>query len=254
MKKLYLIGNHKMNLNKIELCEYLKKLAKAGKKSKNQIGVALSSPYLYLAEKYLKKTHIYYGAQNCHYATKGAYTGENSVKMLKDFGCNICIVGHSERVINDNETNEKINLKIKALLKDSVKPIFCMGETLEEKKNGLTKKSLKIQLEEGLKDLNRDEIKKIYFAYEPVWAIGTGQTATPKQIEEIARFIKDYLCKQYDITEGEIILLYGGSLKPENAVEILSKTHIDGGLIGGASLHVDTFSQLFDIEIDDIEN
>jgi len=251
MKKLYLFGNHKMNLNKLELCKYLKQLVKVCKSSKNKVGVALSSPYLYLAEKYLKKTDIYYGAQNCHYATKGAFTGENSVKMLKDFGCNICIVGHSERILNDNETNEKINLKIKALLKDAIRPVFCLGETLQDKNGGLTKKAIKIQLEEGLKDLTRDEIKKIFFSYEPVWAIGTGETATPKQVEEIARFIKDYICKNFDLTEGEIVLLYGGSLKPENASEILSKTHIDGGLVGGASLHIETFSQLINLNIEE---
>lgn len=251
MKKLYLFGNHKMNLNKVDLRDYLKKLAKISKGAKNKVGVAISSPYLYLAEKYLKKTSILYGAQNCHYMSKGPYTGENSVKMLKDFGCGICIVGHSERILNDNETNEKINLKIKALLKDAISPVFCLGETLEEKNKGLTKKAIKIQLEEGLKDLTREEVKKIYFSYEPVWAIGTGETATPKQVEEIARFIKDYICKMFDITEGEVILLYGGSLKPENASEILSKTHIDGGLIGGASLNIETFQKLINIEVEE---
>ena len=251
MKKLYLFGNHKMNFNKAEYEKYLKQLSKNCKNSKNEVAIAVSAPYLYLAEKFLKKTDILFGAQNCHFADKGAYTGENSVKMLKDFGCRICIVGHSERRQYDNETNEKVNLKIKQLLKNLVSPVLCFGETLDERNNGLMKRVIKTQLEEGLKDLTSDEVKRIYFAYEPVWAIGTGQSATSKQAEEVAKFVKEYIAKMFNITEGEIVLLYGGSLKPENAEEILSKTHIDGGLIGGACLDVENFKKLIDIRVEE---
>ena len=251
MKKLYIFGNHKMNLNKTQLDEYLKNLAKASKHCNHCVGLAVSSPYLYLAKKYLTKTNVLYGAQNCHYADKGNFTGENSVKMIKDFGCNICIVGHSERRAYDNETNEKINLKIKTLLKNSLRPIFCFGETKEEREKGLTKKVVKTQLEEGLKDIVKDEIKKIIFAYEPVWAISPNLPATPKQVEEMAKFVKEYLCKMYDITEGEIILLYGGSLNSNNGMEFLTKTHIDGGLIGSASLDIEEFKRLINIVIED---
>jgi len=252
MKKLYLFGNQKMNFNKREeIINYFKDINKISKYSKNQIGIAVSSPYLYLAEKFLKKSKVYYGAQNCHYENKGAFTGEQSVPMIKDFGCKICLVGHSEvRVIN-GDTHEKINSKIKALLKENVRPIYCFGETKEQRDNGLTKKTIKTQFDEELKDVSREEIKKIIFAYEPVWAIGTGENATPKQAEEIAKFIKEHLAKIYDITEGEIILLYGGSLKPNIAKEIFEKTHIDGGLIGGACLKVSEFKQIIDIEIKD---
>ena len=251
MKKLYLFGNHKMNFTRGELEPYLKELKKCAEKSNNVVGVAISSPYLYLAEKHLKKSSVRYGAQNCHYKFKGSYTGENSVAMIKEFGCKICLVGHSERRKKYNETNDKINLKIKALLKENMTPILCFGETLEERDNSLTKKVIKTQLEEALIDISRDEAKKIIFAYEPVWAIGTGESATSKQVEDTARFIKQHLTKLFDLTEGEIVLLYGGSLKPENAVEILSKTHVDGGLIGGACLNIDTFEKLINIKIED---
>ena len=251
MKKLYLIGNHKMNLTKTQLEPILKGLVKLSKKTNNVIGVAVSSPYLYLTEKYLKKSGVLYGSQNVHYEKKGAFTGENSIDMLKDFGCKISIVGHSERRAYDNETDEKINLKLKSLLKENLKPVFCFGETKEQRDKDLTKKIIKTQLESGLLDLTKEEVKKIIFAYEPVWAIGTGESATSKQAEDMARFTKQYICKLYDLTEGEIVLLYGGSLSPDNAVEILSKTHIDGGLIGGASLKLDLFEQLINLKIEE---
>ena len=253
MKKLYLIGNHKMNLNRAELEIYLKQLVKCVKGSKNQIGVAVSSPYLYLAEKYLKKSKVLYGAEDCHYEEKGAFTGETGIAMLKDFNCKLCIVGHSEVRSGRKETNENINLKIKSLLKEAMTPVFCFGETMEERNSGLTKKVIKTQLEEALRDISRDEIKKMIFAYEPVWAISTneGVKATPKQVEEIAKFVKEYISKMYDITEGEIILIYGGSVNPDNANEIFAKTHVDGGLIGGACLNINTFKKLINVEIED---
>ena len=251
MKKLFLIGNHKMNLTKTELEPFLSRLSKLTKKVDNVVGVAVSSPYLYLTEKYLRKTSVLYGGQNCHFEKKGAYTGEISADMLKDFGCKINIVGHSERRAYDNETDEKTNLKIKALLKQNIRPVFCFGETKEQRDKDLTKKVIKTQLENGLIDLTRDEVKKIIFAYEPVWAIGTGESATSKQAEDICRFVKQYICKMFDLTEGEIVLLYGGSLNPNNAFDILSKTHIDGGLIGGASLKIDEFEKLINLKIEE---
>lgn len=251
MKKLYLIGNHKMNFTKSEIIPYLKGLSKISKKTSNYVGVAVSTPYLYLAENHLRKSKVLYGVQNCHYERKGAFTGENSVTMLKDFGCTICVVGHSERRLYNNETNDTVNLKIKALLKENIRPVFCFGETKEHRERDLTKKVIKTQIEEGLCDLSRDEVKKILFAYEPVWAIGTGESATSKQAEEVARFVKQFVCKMFDLTEGEIVLLYGGSLTPDNANELLSKTHIDGGLIGGASLNLEKFEKLICTSIEE---
>lgn len=251
MKKLYLFGNLKMNKPTCDLTEYLKKLSKIAKSSENVVCVSLPYPYLGLAQKLLKKSKVLYGAENCHYEPKGAFTGEVSVPMLKEFGCNTCIVGHSERRTYDNETNEKVNLKLKALLKESMTPIMCFGETKDERDKALTKKVIKTQLSEGLVDLTANEIKKIVFAYEPVWAIGTGVSATSKQAEEMAKFIKEYLAKEYDLTVGEIVLLYGGSLNAENAQDILSKTHIDGGLIGGACLDVNKYEKIINTVVEE---
>jgi len=251
MKKLYLFGNLKMNKPTCDMVEYFKKLNKIAKASENEVCISLPYPYLYLAEKMLKKTKVLYGAQNCHYEPKGAYTGEVSIPMLKEFGCKTCLVGHSERRAYDNETNEKINLKLKALLKEGVRPILCFGETKDERDKNLTKKVIKSQLDEGLLDLTAGEIKKIVFAYEPVWAIGTGVSATSKQAEEMAKFIKEYLAKQYDLTNGEIVLLYGGSLNADNAQDILSKTHIDGGLIGGACLDINKYEKIINTAVEE---
>ena len=249
MKRLFLIGNNKMHFTKSEIVPYLKKLCAISKKTENNICIAVSAPYLYLAEKYLKKSKVAYGLQNCHYEKKGQFTGENSVTMLKDFAGTICIVGHSERRLYNHETDEEINLKLKSLLKENLKPIFCFGETREDREKDLTKKVIKTQLEIGLNDLTKDEVKKIYFAYEPVWAMGTGESATARQVEDMSKYIKQYICKMFDLTDGEIILLYGGSLNSDNAVEILSGQHIDGGLIGMASLDIDKFAELIRLEI-----
>lgn len=251
MKKLYLFGNLKMNKPKCDFETYFKRLSKLAKSSENVIGLSLPYPYLPFAQKMLKKSGVLYGAENCHFAEKGAYTGEISVNMLKEFGCKTCLVGHSERRAYDNETDEKVNLKLKALLKENIRPIMCFGETKEERERGLNKKVVKTQLEEGLKDLTADEIKKIYFAYEPVWAIGTGVSATSKQAEEMAKFIKEYLSKQFNLTEGEIVLLYGGSLNAENADELLSRTHIDGGLIGGACLDLEKYEKIIKTAVEE---
>lgn len=251
MKKLYLFGNLKMNKPTCDMVEYFKKLDKLSKSTENEVCVSIPYPYLYLAQKVLKKSKVMYGAQNCHFEPKGAFTGEVSIAMLKEFGCKTCLVGHSERRAYDNETNEKINLKLKALIKENLKPIFCFGETKDEREKTLTKKVIKTQLEEGLKDLSPSEIKKIVFAYEPVWAIGTGVSATSKQAEEVAKFVKEYLAKQFDLTTGEIVLLYGGSLNPDNAQEILSKTDIDGGLIGGACLDMTKYEKLIKTAVED---
>lgn len=251
MKKLYLFGNLKMNKPACGFEEYFKKLDKIAKNSENVVCVSIPYPYMGLAAKALKKSKVLYGAENCHFETKGAFTGEVSVEMLKDFGCKTCIVGHSERRTYDNETNEKVNLKVKALIKEGLKPILCFGETKDERDKGLAKKVIKTQLAEGLKDLTASEVKKIVFAYEPVWAIGTGVSATSKQAQEMAKFIKEYLAKEYDITTGEIVLLYGGSLNADNAYDILSKTDIDGGLIGGACLDLTKYEKIINTAVEE---
>lgn len=250
MKKLYLFANHKMNMDMEKLAPYLKALPKICK-THNVVGLAVSNIYLPLACEKLKKQGILYGAQNIYEKEAGAYTGETSVLSIKDFGAKICLVGHSERRQYFNETNEQINEKIKLLLKHAIKPVLCFGETKQERDDSLTKKVIKTQLTEALNDITKDEVKKIVFAYEPVWAIGTGESATAKQAEDTARFIKEYLCKTYELIESDIVLLYGGSLNSSNAEEILSKTHIDGGLIGGAGLKLEEFEKLIKLKIEE---
>lgn len=247
MKKLYLIGNTKMNLDFSKFKKYFKLLKKASKNTKNFVGVCLSSPYLDLAQKCLKKSNVHYGTQNIYFEDEGAFTGEISAKMVQDFGVDLQIVGHSERRQYFYETDLDINKKIKKCLTLGIYPIFCFGENLQQRKENVTKKIIRQQLNGALSGIEKQDFGKIIFAYEPVWAIGTGVTATSKQAEEIAKFVKDYLNKHYGI--DNCIFLYGGSMKPSNAFELLSQQHIDGGLIGGACLKVDEFSKIIDTAI-----
>lgn len=241
----FLIGNLKMNMTEKEIGAYLKDLKKQAKKCNNKVGVALPFPYLYLARKILHKTNIMYGVQNVNQYDKGAYTGEVSVDMLKDFGVDIAIVGHSERRAYYNENDESVGMKIKKLLQNNIIPVFCFGENLEEREKGEQNKVVDSQIKNALQNIEVGDIEKILFAYEPIWAIGTGVSATSEQAEKMAKHIKDYIVKRYTMQRDKICVLYGGSLNDKNANDILSKPNIDGGLIGGASLKVETFEKIF---------
>ncbi len=241
----YLIGNHKMNLSHKELKNYFKDLKKIAKQSNNFVGVCVPSVYLPLANKMCKGTKINYGAQNMYYEQKGAYTGELSASMLKDYDTQMVILGHSERRHIFKETDEMINLKVLKALESGLTPIFCIGETQEEREGKLTNKVLKAQITKGLKDVSVENLEKIYIAYEPVWAIGTGVSATKEDAEKTIKYVKETIAKLYNLTEySKIVVLYGGSLNAKNVDEILSQPHIDGGLIGGASLKVEDFAKL----------
>ena len=240
-----LIGNLKMNMTEKEIGAYLKDLKKQTKKYENKVGVALPFPYLYLARKILRNSNVLYGAQNVNENHNGAYTGEVAVNMLKDFGVNLVIVGHSERRAYYNENDEAVNVKIKKLLENDITPVFCFGENFEQREKGEQNKVVDRQIKNALKDIDRDQIEKIVFAYEPIWAIGTGVSATSEQADKMAKHIKDYVAKQYTMQRDKICVLYGGSLNEKNANDILSKVNIDGGLIGGASLKVDAFEKIF---------
>lgn len=242
MKKLYLIGNQKMNMSFSELEPYFEGLATLAQNSNNIVGVCVPYVYLNLAKYMLEGSKVLYGAENMHYADKGAYTGEISANMLNDFNCDMVIIGHSERRQYFHEADEEINLKVKKALDSGLTPILCFGETLEERNGNMAYSVIERQLTGALQDLDEDELARIIFAYEPVWAIGTGVSATPEQAEEICAFSKRLLEDNYGVKE--CIMLYGGSLKPSNAEEILSKEHINGGLIGGACLKLDDFEKL----------
>lgn len=241
----YLIGNLKMNMDEKQLIPYLKGLKKQAKRYNNIVGVAVPFPYLYLVKKYLGKTKIWYGSQNVNENDKGAYTGEVALNMLKDFDVDFSIVGHSERRAYYNETDASVNAKIKKLLEEKITPIFCFGENLAQREKNEQNKVVQKQITQALKDIDVDDIGSIIFAYEPIWAIGTGVSATSAQAEKMAKHVKDFIVKKFDIERGKIRVLYGGSLNDKNADELLSKDNIDGGLIGGASLKVETFEKIF---------
>ena len=243
MRKKVIAGNWKMNkdLHKSQklVSEIINGLGKD-----NKADVIVCPPFTSLSEvsTLLKGTQIKLGAQNMYYEESGAYTGEVSADMLKSVGCEYVILGHSERRVIFNEADELINKKIKAALAKGLKPIFCIGELLEQRENGETMQVVSRQVENGLEGISAEQMKNVIIAYEPVWAIGTGKTATPQQAQEVHSFIRELVAKKFSASVAEnIIIQYGGSVKPENAGELLSQKDIDGALVGGACLKADSF-------------
>lgn len=244
MKK-YIIANLKMNFTQEECKQYLAELLPLVANSQNKIGISFPFTDLPLAKDMLFDTKIKVGAQNVHEMESGAYTGEISAKMLKELECDFVLVGHSERRQYFNETNKQINQKIKLLLKYGIKPVLCIGETKSERDNKKTNTILKAQLEGCLAGLYENEIKSIVIAYEPVWAIGTGVTPTTKQVDEVCKFVRDTITQNFSEKAGKnLCILYGGSLKGENAKQFLSLSNINGGLVGSASLQAESFAKL----------
>lgn len=218
------------------------------KLASRDIEVVLCPPFTALSEvsEIIAETGIQLGAQDIHWQDEGAFTGEISGRMLKDAGCSFVIIGHSERRQYFGETNESVNKKIKAALKHGLTPIVCVGETLKERESARTFKVLDDHINNGLKDISQDEALKLVIAYEPVWAIGTGKTATPEQAEEAQKYIRGLLTKIYNNKTAEAVRIqYGGSVKPENIAELMRQPDLDGALVGGASLSVESFSQIF---------
>ncbi|MBU1707333.1 triose-phosphate isomerase [bacterium] len=187
---------------------------------------------------------VSFGAQNLHNEVKGAFTGEVSAPMLKDCGCRWAVVGHSERRRIFGEQNEVLNKKLRAALSQNLTPIYCIGETLEEREAGELEKVLVTQLTEGFEGFSSASIERTVIAYEPVWAIGTGQTATPEQAQEAHAFVRSTLADKLQVNARKMKILYGGSVTPENAYSLLSQKDIDGALVGGASLKVDSLLSL----------
>ena len=212
---------------------------------KNNIDIGVCPTYLSLAAvKENASKDMIVGAQNVHFKESGAYTGEVSIPMLKEFGIDWVLVGHSERRTYDNETNEKCNLKIKALVANNMVPLYCVGETLEEFEAGRTKEVVGEQVRVGLKELSKEDVKDLVVAYEPVWSIGTGKNASSQIAQDICSFIREELRKLFGEVADEIRILYGGSVKPVNVKEYLSCPDVDGALVGGASLKIDSFEEL----------
>ncbi len=245
MRRKVIAGNWKMNMLPNEAIEYITALDPLVKDSKNDVIICAPYTDLFYTILTAQGTNIHVGAQNVFYKETGAYTGEVSPKMLKCINVEYVIIGHSERRQYFNETDEIVNLKLKASLNEGLKPIVCVGETLEQREVGETEKVITDQIEKALKDLTPEEVRNTIVAYEPIWAIGTGKTATAEDantsIKQIRNKIKDLYGES--ISE-EVIILYGGSVKPENAKELFTMSDIDGGLVGGASLKADTFSKI----------
>ena len=243
-------GNWKMHFTVAEAVALVKELKKGISRLADR-EVAIAPPFTALAgvAAALSDSPFRLAAQNCHWESQGAFTGEISPAMLRDVGCHYVIVGHSERRQYFGETNEGINRKILALLAVDLLPIFCIGETLEERQSGETLSVLADQLAGGLEGLDETQGGKVVLAYEPVWAIGTGQTATPEQAQEAHAFIRESLAKRFNNTVANTIrILYGGSVKPDNVDTLMAQPDIDGALVGGASLKGDSFTRIVDFE------
>ena len=238
----YIAGNWKMNTSKAEAVALATDLVAQlkGKTNKFMIGV----PFVYLdaVAQVVKGSNIILAAQDCAATDNGAHTGEVSCAMLKDIGCQCVILGHSERRHEIGESDELINKKVRKALSDGLEVDLCIGELLSEREAGEAEQVCAFQLSAGLAGVTAEQMKNVTIAYEPVWAIGTGKTATPADAQAIHKFIRGYIAKLYDQkVADEVIIQYGGSMKASNAPELLAQEDIDGGLIGGASLKAETF-------------
>ena len=240
MRRKVIAGNWKMNMLPNEAIEYIQAFEPLVKDAKAEVILCVPYTDLFYCLMNAQNTNIKIGAQNVHFEEKGAYTGEVSAKMLKSIGVEYVIIGHSERRQYFAETDETVNKKIKAALENELKPIVCVGETLEQRESGKTEEIITTQTKLALEGLTKEQVKGIIIAYEPIWAIGTGKTATSDQAEEICAAIRECIKEVYDEATAEAIRIqYGGSMNAGNAAELLAKPDIDGGLVGGASLKPD---------------
>jgi triosephosphate isomerase len=239
-------GNWKLNNNSKESVELVSRL-KEMISDVEQVEVVVAPPYTALCSvaDVIKGSNIFLSAQNTFWEESGAFTGEISPSMLKDIGCQYTIIGHSERRLYFGETNETVNKRLKAAINASLTPIVCVGETLEEREAEKTFAVIDQQIKEGLIDLSSNDMERAVMAYEPVWAIGTGKTATPDQAQEVHHYIRQLIARIFDKEiAGLIRILYGGSVKPENVDQLMAQEDIDGALVGGASLKADSFARI----------
>lgn len=245
LRRAVIAGNWKMNNTKAETEQLLTELIPIVKNASCDVIVGVPFTSLETAVNITKGTNIKVSAQNCHWAEKGAFTGEVSAKMLKEIGVEYVILGHSERRQYFGETNVTVNKRVKAAIAAGLKVILCVGERLEEREVGVTKDVLAMQIKIGLNGVTEEEVKNIIIAYEPVWAIGTGKTATSEQADETINCIRECITLLYNKNiASSITIQYGGSMNAGNAEELLAKENIDGGLIGGASLKALDFSKI----------
>ena len=245
MREKIVAGNWKMNKTNTETVRLIKDLKEHLPSTSATVIIAPTFVNLVTAQELTKDSSIVVAAQNMHQAASGAYTGEISADMLLDIGIDTVILGHSERRAYFGETDALLKEKVETALSKNMKIIFCFGEELEDRKNGKHFEIVESQLKNVLFELSAPAWKNIVLAYEPVWAIGTGETATPEQAQEMHAFIRKTISNNYNHDlANEVTILYGGSVKPDNAKEIFSKEDVDGGLIGGASLKAEDFSAI----------
>ena len=253
MSRKYLIaGNWKMNKTATEAVVLAKEVHDAVG-SQSTVQVALCPPFTSLAavSGVTEDSQLFLGAQDMHHETAGAYTGETSAEMLRDLYVTFVILGHSERRQYFGETNSTVNKKILAAVANNLKPIYCIGETLEERESGQTLDVVRTQVREGLAGFPDDEVENLVIAYEPVWAIGTGKTATDEMAQEVHADVRAALAELFgDSAAAGIRILYGGSMKPENASGLLAQPDVDGGLIGGASLTARAFAGIVEAALE----
>ena len=249
MRKKIVAGNWKMNMNLQDGVALAKEINSALTADKPNCGVIICTPFIHLASvaPLLDQNIVGLGAENCADKEKGAFTGEVSAEMVKSTGAQYVVLGHSERRQYYKETAEILKEKVQLALKNGLKVIFCIGETLEEREADKQNKVVKAELDGSVYNLTKEEWKNIILAYEPIWAIGTGKTATAEQAEEMLAYIRSTVAEKYGKEAADdTTILYGGSCKPSNAAELFAKADIDGGLIGGASLKCAEFKAIID--------
>ncbi len=245
MRKPIIAGNWKMNKTAAEAVELINGLKPLVSKSKPEVVVCVPYTDLQVVAQAVEGSKIKLGAQNVSWADNGAFTGEISADMLKEAGVEYVIIGHSERRQYFGETDQTVNARLKQAIKKDLKPIVCVGETLLEREKNKTKKVLKKQILEGFKDITAEDFVNIVIAYEPIWAIGTGKTATAEDANKTISFIRSLVKKNWGAEVAKALRIqYGGSMKPSNAKELMSMRNIDGGLIGGASLKAEDFAKI----------
>lgn len=251
MDRILIAGNWKMNKTVHETREFTRKIKEY--KINKEDEVCLIAPFtdLQVLKDELTNTNIKIGAQNCHFEDNGAFTGEISVEMLKEIGIDYCLVGHSERREYFGETDDACNKKLRKLIECGITPILCVGEDERIREQGAEQSLLSKQLGEAFIGIKTSDVPKVIIAYEPIWAIGTGKTATPDEAQRMCEFIRGFMSGLFSDAIGEcMMILYGGSVKPENAKKILEQTDINGALIGGASLKPESFFDLIKISQD----
>ena len=250
MRRKVIAGNWKMNMLPNEAIEYIEAFAPMVKDTENEVILCVPYTNLFYTLMNAQGTNIKIGAQNMHFAENGAYTGEVSPQMLKSIGVEYVIIGHSERRQYYNETDETVNKKVKAAYEVGLKPIVCVGESLEEREAGKTESIITNQTRLALDGLSNEDVEATIIAYEPIWAIGTGKTATSEDANNSIKAIRAEIARIYgnDVAE-KVIIQYGGSVKSSNAKELFTTTDIDGGLVGGASLKPDEFSKIVNYNV-----